>query len=262
MRKLPYYARALVGLARIARRGSLARRVTRPNGPLLMRDGSILRLGSRLDLLVLAECWVDDVYGLRSVESAPGDLVVDVGAGIGDFAIVAATTLDGVTVHSFEPNPITFSLAEQNLRALSGSVFLEPVAIGTASAYHLRDVSRGPLASTSTAVSRDDAVVVPARRLDDAVPVGRVALLKIDCEGHELDVLESGYEVLRRVDRVVVEYHRHLAPDRDRRVAAVLGEHGFETRIRPDRYDSALGHVDAWRVTRSTPARDPGTAPP
>lgn len=262
IRKLPYYARALVALARIATRRSLVRRVTRPNGPLLTRDGSILRLGSRLDLLVLAECWIDDAYGLRSLDASPGDLVVDVGAGIGDFAIRAATTLDGVTIHSFEPNPISFSLAEQNLRAWSESVFLEPFAIGTASAYHLRDVDRGPLASMSPAVSRDDAVVVPARRLDDAVPVGRVALLKIDCEGHELDVLESGHELMQRVDRVVVEYHRHLVADSDRRVAAVLGRHGFETRTRPDRYDSALGHVDAWRITRSTPARDPGTGPP
>jgi FkbM family methyltransferase len=262
MRKLPYYAHTLAALAGIAKRRSLARRLTRPNGPLLLRDGSILRIGSRLDLLVLAECWIDDVYGVRSVEAAPGDLVVDVGAGIGDFAILAATTLDGVTVHSFEPNPITYSLAEQNVRALSGSVSVEPVAIGTASEYHLRDVNRGPLASTSPAVSRDDAVVVPARRLDDAVPVGRVALLKIDCEGHELDVLESGHELLQRVDRVVVEYHRHLAADSDRGVAAVLGWHGFETRIRPDRYDSELGHVDAWRITRGTPARDPGTGPP
>lgn len=260
VRKFPYYARALVALTSFATCGSIVRRVIRPNGALLMRDGSTLHLGSRLDLLVLVECWVDDVYGLQSVHASPGDLVVDVGAGIGEFAIVAATTLVGVTVHSFEPNPVSFALAEENLRALSASVCVERIAIGTASAYHLRGVGRGPLASTSPAVSPSDAVVA-ARRLDDAVPVGRVALLKIDCEGGELDVLKSGRALLQRVDRVVVEYHRHLAANSDRGVAALLEGHGFETRIRPDRYDAALGHVDAWRITRSRRAPDPGTAP-
>jgi FkbM family methyltransferase len=261
--KIPYYVRALVALAGIATPWSVAQRVIRPKGPLLLRDGSTLRLGSRLDLLVLVECWIDDVYGLGSVDAAPGDLVVDVGAGIGDFAIAAATTLDGVSVRSFEPNPVSFSLAEKNLRALSRSVSLERVAIGNASTYRLRGVARGPLASARAPASRsDDDVVVVARPLDEAVPPGRVALLKIDCEGLEVDVLEGGRNVLQRVDRVVVEYHRHLAADSDRRVAALLAAHGFETRIRPDPYDPALGYVDAWRAARSwlpvRPSRDDG----
>ena len=225
-----------------------------------MRDGSTLRIASRLDLLVLAECWIDDVYGLESVEALPGDLVVDVGAGIGEFAIAAATRFDDVMVCSFEPNPVSFMLAERNLRPLAGSVTVEPVAIGTASEYLLGGVRRGPLASTTATVARSDDVLVEARRLVDEIPAGRVALLKIDCEGRELDVLETAGDLLRRVERVVVEYHRHLTPDSDRRVADVLEGHGFETRIRPDRYDRALGYVDAWRIKRSAAGQDPGRA--
>ena len=259
LRKLPYYGHALVALAKVATWGSIVRCVARPTAPVRLRDGSTLHIGSRLDLLVLAECWADDVYGLRSARASPGDIVVDVGAGIGDFAIAAATRLEGVTVRSFEPNPISFALAERNLRALSGTVSVEAVAIGTASRYRLGDVRRGPLSTAARTVSGADVAVVEARRLDDAVPAGHVALLKIDCEGLELDVLESGGDLLQRVERVVVEYHRHLAADSDRRVAAVLEGHGFETQIRPDTYDPAIGYVDARRVSRSTPARDPGT---
>jgi hypothetical protein len=94
-------------------------------------------------------------------------------------------------------------------------------------------------------------VAVPGARLDDAVAGGPIGLLKIDCEGFELEVLESSTGVLPTVEHVVVEYHRHLLADADRRVAAFLAARGFAVRVQTDRYEPALGYVTASRPRRN-----------
>jgi hypothetical protein len=65
-------------------------------------------------------------------------------------------------------------------------------------------------------------------------------------------VLRSATHALARTAKAVVEYHRHLAADGDRVVAELLSECGFETRVRRDRYDEAIGYVEAGRSVTST----------
>ena len=106
-----------------------------------------------------------------------------------------------------------------------------------------------------------DSAVVDAKRLDDLLPERPIALLKIDCEGLELDVLRSAQHVLVRTGKAVVEYHRHLAADSDRLVADLLSQRGFETRVRRDPYDEAIGYVEAARVTGTGEKRFAGKEP-
>jgi FkbM family methyltransferase len=58
-----------------------------------------------------------DEYFEAGAEVRPGDVVVDVGANVGAFAMrVAERTRGGVTVHCFEPAPVTFAALERNRR--------------------------------------------------------------------------------------------------------------------------------------------------
>lgn len=246
LRKAPYYARSLGALARIATLGSIARSVVGRERRLDLRDGTTIRLSAPVDLLVVKETLVDDVYELAGLAAEDG-AVVDVGAGVGEFTIEAARRLPGGSVVSFEPNPRTFRLLEENVRASGlANVGLACLAIGTESEYLLHGASRGPR-SSALSPRAGAGVVVNARRLDDVVPAGVVRLLKIDCEGLELEVLRSAQGVLERVERVVVEYHRHLLPEADRLVLEYLSERGFHVRVRPDPYDRSIGYVYARR---------------
>ena len=59
-----------------------------------------------------------DEYFAAGARVEPGDVVVDVGANVGTFAMRAAERTGGrVTVHCFEPAPATFARLEQNRRA-------------------------------------------------------------------------------------------------------------------------------------------------
>ena len=244
--KLPYYLRALDDLRRLATARSLGRCLV-GRRRLEFKDGSRLELSSLLDLLVVKETLWDDVYGLRDLEHGDG-LIVDVGAGIGDFTIAAARRFPDVLVVAFEPSPVAFELLCRNVAAGGhANVRLAQAAVGTRGRYVLGSIERGPRAS-AVAARRGNAISVDGTRLDAALPYGPIRLLKIDCEGMELDVLESAVGVMDRVDRVVVEYHRHLVPDADSHVLAFLRSRGLTARSRVDPYDTDIGYVSASRL--------------
>ena len=258
VRKLPYYASSAVVLARIATVRSIVARAAHPAGPLVLRDGPRLQVATRRDLLVVKECLVDDVYGLRRIPAETSGMVVDVGAGVGEFALAAADRLPRATILAFEPAPSTFRLLQENVESAGATIHIAPYAIGVGGQEVLWRTDAGPLA-TAVPTAGGEGVTVSGCRLDEVVPDGQVALLKIDCEGLELDVLEGGAATLGRTRRVVLEYHLHLVRDGAARAVAILRAAGFETASRPDPYDPRIGYVHAWRLSGSTRASEDDT---
>src|SRR5215213_2892721 len=112
--KSGYYLRSLVTLAGLAQGGTLTARLLRPAGTLVLRDGLRIRIRSRIDLLVLVETLAGDAYGLRELEER-ARTIVDVGAGIGDFTVVAARAFPRARVVAFEPDPCAFALLVANV---------------------------------------------------------------------------------------------------------------------------------------------------
>lgn len=223
LRKLPYYLRLLARLAAAAERPhQVAARLLRPAGELALRLGATVRLESRLDLLVLAEIVCDDVYRLRALDP-DATLIVDVGAGIGEFAVPAAMRYPRARVVAIEPDPGRFELLRRN-------------------------VSRNALSNVElhrAAAGRPESSDVPLGRF---LGSGYVDLLKIDCEGAEVDVLLGlAPDELARVGRVALEWHRGPGAPRDEQAAAILRSHGFRVDLLADRYESARGYAHAER---------------
>src|SRR5260221_826343 len=63
--------------------------------------------------LILDEILVDKLYFQEGVSISPVDIVLDVGANIGVFALCAAK--QGAHLYAYEPIPATFELLEQNI---------------------------------------------------------------------------------------------------------------------------------------------------
>ncbi len=148
----------------------------------------------------------------------PGLNVIDIGANIGWFTMLAASRVGpGGHVLAVEPNPLNARMLEAS-RQLNGfgHVSLLPVAAGLrhgAVALH-RTYSNG----STTPLDRVDvldAEIVPMIRLDDVVGDERrpVGLVKVDVEGAEALAL-GGLEATLRRDRPVVmsEFSPNMMP--------------------------------------------------
>ena len=143
-------------------------------------------------------------YHAPGFEIAPGDRVLDAGANVGAFAVLAATR--GAEVMAYEPHPETF----EHLRRNAASLRIRPVqaalvAAGSPATARLSMAAGGDTGHSLTAGG--DGIEVPARTLEDALTAG-CDLLKLDVEGAEFGLIAgTAPEVLRRARRIVCEVH-------------------------------------------------------
>ena len=150
----------------------------------------------------------NEVALLQSFVKA-GDLIYDVGAHIGTFAIpLAIAAGENGQVIAIEADAESFALLRQNLVALGLQSHVTP-RLGIAGG---RDVSyRGVRVASHTSatyfVPDPEGVARPVIALDDladrSIPPRRVAMIKIDVEGMELAVLRSAATTIGR-DRPVL----------------------------------------------------------
>src|SRR3989449_4863021 len=153
----------------------------------------------------------------RSFQVAAGDVVVDVGAHIGRYALRAATKASKVI--AVEPDPPNFSLLERNVR-LNGfsNVVLVPHALssvpGTRALWLAGSGNTGtssvdPDASRARGGARwPGTVPVEALTLDElveSVGLTRIDWLKVDVEGHEIAVLQGAKAALGITRAMILE---------------------------------------------------------
>ncbi len=145
-------------------------------------------------------------------------LVVDVGANVGQFALVARHRWPSARIVSFEPLP----QAAERLRAVFAddpAFECRPCALTDTSGtrdFHVtgHDDSSSllPVARRQVEEFATDGVgtlQVTTSRLDDALPAAEVpdgpVLLKVDTQGTELEVLRGGTELLARASHLIIE---------------------------------------------------------
>jgi len=184
-----------------------------------------LALADRSDAMTLYDLFVRGEYDVGLADRPR--TVVDLGAHGGLSVLFFRAAFPGVEVLAVEPNPASFERLRANVGALPGVRLLHS-AVGAADGEARLDV-RGE--SWAARLDAAGAVRVPLRRLDGLLREAGVdetsAVLKIDVEGAEWDVLSSLGAPLRFA-AVVGEFHPRLAPvDADRFFSLF---EGFEVR--------------------------------
>jgi FkbM family methyltransferase len=178
---------------------------------------------------------------LRRV-ATPGWSVVDVGANVGYFSVLAAD-LGGPSsrVLAFEPHPRLAGMLELTARHNPGDICVQVAACGsesgTARLYVSPEDRNSGLGSLRSDLHDTKSVEVSVLRLDDCCQERnlRPDLVKIDAEGYELEVLRGCGDLLER--RVPRNFLIELSPQREdpARVIALLAGHGYAaSQIRSD----------------------------
>lgn len=153
-----------------------------------------------------------------NVSVEPGDIVIDAGSWVGDFAAVASKI--GAHVYAFEPGAETFAYlcktAELNKNVVPINMGLSDTA-GNISMYIDDDNSAGSTFIQSGLLPKvDRSIDVPVTTLDDFVEqngITKVDFIKSDIEGFERYMLKGAAKVLRKFAPKLAICTYHLPDD-------------------------------------------------
>jgi FkbM family methyltransferase len=212
---------------------------------------------SAMDIWSIKETFFDQFYTRYGVPIQNGWVVMDIGAGIGDYAIYAAYENEGVVVYAYEPFPESFELLLGNLTLNSiESVHIFRMAVWGHTGTLRLDFSAGePLQISSREPSEDgqagDAFYVDAITLADAIDnshIDKVDLLKMDCEGGEYEILLTApAETLARIDRIIMEYHELDLDHTHTKLVGFLIRQGYRVKRYPNIVHKDIGYLFAMR---------------
>jgi FkbM family methyltransferase len=185
----------------------------------------------------------------------PGQVILDVGCNIGNHSCYLAREFRAV--HAFDPNPGVIERLHTNvaLNRLS-HVTAHHMGLGNATATLYLHVNReGNLGgSYLSAAPGPDALAVPVAVGDDIVREavkGKVDLLKVDVEGHELPAFQGLARTIAEHRPIVAfEFHAHDRPDNEwGEIAAVLDGYVFTEPCHAPHDASTLAKL-RWHIER------------
>lgn len=175
---------------------------------------------------ILSDLWV--IEGIlfageyNPVRLRTDDIVLDVGANIGVFSLLASRKAK--TVISIEPEPENYSILVQNVRRNRRNN-VRTIEIAASAAEGLLKISgTGGLAQVSQ-LGRD----VRAATLDRILSESRLpnpSIMKVDVEGYELEVFE-GFTGFRELREIIVEVHSEKIRSA---IMRILEKEGFNVR--------------------------------
>lgn len=204
-----------------------------------VRGGSRICVPASLDritcyVLLEQEDWFEDEIRFVRRWLRPGMHAVDVGANFGVYTVAMAQAVGrGGRVWAFEPTPQTAEFLQRTLelnRCAQATVIRTALSDrGGSVAFALNPDSELNAIAAPGAAARE-VITVPAMSLSQAAAEhdwSRVDLVKLDVEGHELEVITGGAEFLSSASPLLM--FEIKAGDRlDLRVLTPLAEMGYD----------------------------------
>jgi FkbM family methyltransferase len=168
----------------------------------------------------------------------PGDRVLDVGANIGLLTLLMSKLVgEHGLVDAFEPNPMLCRILDETLaRHRATNVQLHPVALGACGGHVQVHVPQGNFGAASIVrTGKGPAHVhnVPIVKLDDIMFVETprpIALMKLDVEGYELEIIKGAQRLLQEFPPQVILFESDASsePQKGNAVLQMLREHGYD----------------------------------
>jgi FkbM family methyltransferase len=201
-----------------------------------------------------AGTWFESADGRDLVAMALQDhwTIIDIGAGLGDFTAYAAWRSPHGQVLAFEPFPESFALLQQNV-ALNNlcNIEAQPYAIAAQPGSLALNVGIGEAVQHSTTQGGAHTIAVQAITLQqvfDEHGLDRCDFLKMDIEGGEYAILHGvDAELLKRVQRIALEYHDNTPAGKHDELVKLLQGNGFQVTVRPNPVHDYLGYLYAAR---------------
>ncbi len=213
---------------------------------------------------VIGTWGVETYHGICRRNITDAHIVIDLGAHIGGFSVMAATLARNAKVYAYEPEPDNFGLLRDNveLNHLEHRIVpLNYAVVGLPGDRKRKLHLHGsPEQHSLYSPTGDDYVTVECLTLPEVFQSHEIEtcdFLKMDCEGAEYDImLNCPGEYLSRIRKIHVEYQDGPGIDHGRQeLVDVLKHAGFEVTLKA--WDTHFGYVYGER-TSTEPMAPPG----
>jgi FkbM family methyltransferase len=244
------FARTIASRFLSPRMRSTIRRILRPFPKKTIDPQSVLQIGhfgkfevayrkETSDEAVLAHSFDHDIFfaGVPDYKPSHADVILDIGAHIGTFTVLAASKVPSGAVYAIEACEDTFNYLRINT-ALNG--------LKNISTFHLAlSDRRGACTLYYDAGNWGHSIVRPLSNRTEIVAcctleqffkdncIQKCHFIKFNCEGAEFPILlSSPHSLLRRIDRMLVLYHCDLWKNNTvDELLSHLQENGFKCTI-------------------------------
>lgn len=203
-----------------------------------------------MDVWIIKETCLDRDYESNATSIQDGWTIIDIGAGLGDFAVSVAYAHPDCRVYAYEPFPESYRLLEENIKLNSVSnVIAAPMAVGARSGEMTLFTMGAAVQHTTTISSLATAIPVQGLCLDDVFAVNALSVcdfLKMDCEGGEFDILfNASAATLKKIRNICLEYHDGATEFSHLDLVDYLRQRGFQIEISPNPVHKHLGFLYA-----------------
>jgi len=223
-----------------------------------LRNGCRFKVRSLMDVWVVKETCLDRDYEANAVSIQDNWTIIDIGAGLGDFAVSVAYQHPTCQVYAYEPFPESYKLLEENIALNHASnVIAFPKAVGAQSGQMTLFATGAAVQHTTTKTSGPaEAISVQGLGLDDVFAVNALTtcdFLKMDCEGGEFDILfNASAATLQKIRNISLEYHNGVTKFSHQDLVDYLQQRGFQVIIASNPVHSHLGFLYAYRSSETT----------
>lgn len=216
-----------------------------PNRPSVLKIGRFGRFemayrDQTADVKVLAQSFENDIFfaGMPEYRPAEDHVILDVGAHIGAFALLAGSFAPQGKVYAVEACLESHNLCRINVTLnRAGNIDVSHLALSDRRGECVLHYDVGNWGHSIVAPLTGRGETVPTETLSgflEAKRIDRCHFMKMNCEGAEFPILLSTPpDVLKRLDAMLVLYHcdlYKLATDAD--LLAHLKASGFDTTVR------------------------------
>ena len=163
---------------------------------------------------IVNEIWANKIYTPKSFDIKQSDIIVDIGANIGIFSILAAKKAKNGKVFAFEPINKNFKRLNENIKLnnLKNIISFKKAVSNKNKKIELfisNDNEGGHSIYANLTKSKNKQIVnaLSLKNIFKENNLKNIDFLKIDCEGGEYDILLNSKKELKKINKISMEVH-------------------------------------------------------
>ena len=190
------------------------------------------------DLMALTHVWMIQEYSNSGFDINDSDVVIDIGAHIGLFALFASQFCRQGKIFCFEPIKENYELLVENINSNKIKNIIPFNFAVSKESDSVKIFLNDDYSGHSMFLETNNFVIVKSKSLLDIFSENNIQecnFLKLDCEGAEYDIINSlPSDFLNKIKKSVIEYHlADTHPQLLEQLIKKLRKHSFIVNTRP-----------------------------